>query len=726
MASTHQLAAIMFTDIVGYTKLMGEDEVKTMDILKRNREIHQTDIKNYNGRLLKEMGDGILASFTSVLDAVHCAGKIQEEARNADYPLKIGIHLGEILVENDDVYGDGVNIASRIQETGKGGQILVSETVHANIENKPGITSRFQEEKQLKNVKDPVRIYAIDLDATQIPEPVRDREKSFSKRSVLVPAFVVLLVLFATYFLYDKFWNIPVNKITDKSIAVLPFKNLSNDPDKQYLADGTMDAILNNLAKIKDIKVMSRTSTLQYRDDPKDPREIGKELDVAYVLEGSFQMYGEKARLIVQLISTDDGSHKWSEEFDRDWKDIFAVQSEVAQTIANQLQAVITPEEKERIGKIPTADLTAYDIYLRGQQYMEDYWLSNKGEEEFKNVIIAEKLFNQALQIDSGFARAWYGKAHVVGQGPNPDSVIYYNKMAISFDPDLDDAYGMLGLYYAIKDSLDKALEYGEKAIDLNPNNETSYWSLGNIHRLLRNYVKAMQYFKRSEELARGGDLWYHRIHTIGMLYMEIGAYQKAREYLRRAIRLKPDYYYSRLELADLEAKQNNIESALMYADTMFSLKPNGTSYMRMMLYHTMLENFEEAEKALNGFIQLNNGEIPARDAYLAGWVYWKLGKREKSVESFNRHIDWNLAELESGNDSFYRRAAVYAFLDRREEAIEALQEHSLGTADFILIDPMFENLWEEEEFQNLVAKAQAEMAEIRDEIRQMEAEGEL
>lgn len=151
------------------------------------------------------MGDGILASFTSVLDAVHCAGKIQEEARNADYPLKIGIHLGEILVENDDVYGDGVNIASRIQETGKGGQILVSETVHANIQNKPGITSRFQEEKQLKNVKDPVRIYAIDLDATQIPEPVRDRKKSFSKRSVLVPAFAVLLVLFATYFLYDKF-----------------------------------------------------------------------------------------------------------------------------------------------------------------------------------------------------------------------------------------------------------------------------------------------------------------------------------------------------------------------------------------------------------------------------------------------------------------------------------------------------------------------------------------
>ena len=147
---------------------------------------------------------------------------------------------------------------------------------------------------------------------------------------------------------------------------------------------------------------------------------------------------------------------------------------------------------------------------------------------------------------------------------------------------------------------------------------------------------------------------------------------------------------------------------------------------MRLMLYHTMLENFEEAEKALNGFIQLNNGEIPARHIWRAGWVYWKLGKREKAIESFTRHIEWNLAELESGNDFFYRRAAVYAFLDRREEAIEALQEHSLGNADFFLIDPMFENLWEEEEFQNLVAKAQAEMAEIRDEIRQMEAEGEL
>ncbi|MCH7514764.1 MAG: tetratricopeptide repeat protein, partial [Bacteroidetes bacterium] len=394
---------------------------------------------------------------------------------------------------------------------------------------------------------------------------------------------------------------------------------------------------------------------------------------------------------------------------------------------ANQLQAVITPEEKERIGKIPTADLTAYDLYLRGQQYMEDYWLSNKGEEEFKNVIIAEKLFNQALQIDSGFARAWYGKAHVVGQGPNPDSVIYYNKMAISFDPDLDDAYGMLGLYYAIKDSLDKALEYGEKAIDLNPNSWRSYQALAILHHFkLGNYVKALSYYKRSEELARGGNLWINQLGFIGWLYLDIGAYQKAKEYFKSVVRLKPDHYNGYLQLANLEDQQNNIESALMYADMMFSLKPDGLSYMRLMLYHTMLENFEEAEKALNGFIQLNNGEIPARDAWRAGWVYWKLGKREKAVESFNRHIDWNLAELESGNDFFYRRAAVYAFLDRREEAIEALQEQTLGNADFILIDPMFENLWEEEEFQNLVAKAQAEMAEIRDEIRQMEAEGEL
>ena len=542
MASTHQLAAIMFTDIVGYTKLMGEDEVKTMDILKRNREIHQTHIKNYNGRLLKEMGDGILASFTSVLDAVHCAGKIQEEARNADYPLKIGIHLGEILVENDDVYGDGVNIASRIQETGNGGQILVSETVHANIENKPGITSRFQEEKQLKNVKDPVRIYAIDLDATQIPEPVRDRKKSFSKRSVLVPAFAVLLVLFATYFLYDKFWNIPVNEITDKSIAVLPFKSLSEDPDKQYLADGIMDAILNNLAKIKDIKVMSRTSTLQYRDDPKDPREIGKDLDVAYVLEGSFQMYGEKARLIVQLISTNDRSHKWSEEFDRDWKDIFAVQSEVAQTIANQLQAVITNEEKERIDKIPTTDLTAYDLYLRGQQYMEDFWLSNQGEEDFKNVIIAEKLFNQALQIDSGFALAWHGKAEVVGHISDPDSLLYYNEKAISFDPDVENGHALMAFYYWKRDSLDKALENGEKAIALNPNSWRSYQIMALIHHRFENYVKALSYYKRSEELARGGKLWLNQLGFIGRLYLDIGAYQKAKEYFKKMIRLKPDH----------------------------------------------------------------------------------------------------------------------------------------------------------------------------------------
>ncbi|HVG40746.1 MAG TPA: FlgO family outer membrane protein, partial [Chitinophagaceae bacterium] len=289
MAQSRQLAAIMFTDIVGYTALMDENEKNAIDLLRKNRQMQQQLVKEYNGIWIKELGNGILTSFQSVTNAVYCATSIQQASLpTPDLKIRIGIHLGEVVFEKDDVYGDGVNIASRIQALTPVGSIWVSEAVYKNVANKKEFKTKFIREETLKNVKEPITVYEVELNNT-VTEAA----------------------------------NVPVaqnghpKKRSQKSIAVLPFVNMSTDPEQEYFSDGMSEEIINSLVHLQDLKVAGRMSSFQFKGVKTNLQEIGEKLGVSNVLEGSVRKQGNRLRVTVQLINMEDGFHLWSEKYDR-------------------------------------------------------------------------------------------------------------------------------------------------------------------------------------------------------------------------------------------------------------------------------------------------------------------------------------------------------------------------------------------------------------------------
>ncbi len=411
MPQTRQLAAIMFTDIVGYTALMGEDEQKAFQLLRKNRQIQQPIIKQFNGTWIKELGDGILASFSTATEAVQCSIAIQHSCNNIpDLKLRIGIHLGDMVFEDNDVFGDGVNIASRLQALAPVGGIWVSESVHNNIANKKGIESSFVGEEKLKNVKEPVRIYevkrpeifeppaAVSFDSNPVSTAF---VKKKSGRRMFAFLSLGIIVIAAGYFIFNGFNKIGRGKSelnyarsVDKSIAVLPFENMSNDPQQDYFADGMMDEILNHLFKIGGLRIISRTSAMSYKGTKKPIKQIAQELGVAHLLEGSVQKEGQKIRIRIKLIDGKTDEQVWGKPYDREFKDVFAVQSDIAQNVAAELKIKLDPDVKSRIEYLPTQNTAAYNLYLQASaKFLKD---SHRLE-----------LLNQVIALDSTFAPAY-------------------------------------------------------------------------------------------------------------------------------------------------------------------------------------------------------------------------------------------------------------------------------------------------------------------------------
>src|SRR5690349_7765615 len=362
---TRQLAAIMFTDIVGYTALMGKDEQKAFEILEKNRVIQKPIIEQNGGKWIKELGDGILASFVTVSDAVTAAVSIQQICNDtSQFQLRIGIHLGEVIFENGDVFGDGVNVASRIQALASPGTTWISEVVFRNIENKKGIGTAFIKEATLKNVQYPVKLYQLR-----------------SEKDAAVN------ITFST------------QTVIEKSIAVLPFVNMSNDPEQEYFCDGLSEELLNVLAKVDSLKVASRTSSFLFRGKGTDITEIGNKLKVATVLEGSVRKAGNRLRITAQLINTADGYHLWSERYDRNMKDIFDIQDEISLAILNALKVKLLGDEKAEVLKRYTDNAEAYQFYLQGR-YHYNKWAGPQG---YKQAI---EYYNQATAIEPNYALA--------------------------------------------------------------------------------------------------------------------------------------------------------------------------------------------------------------------------------------------------------------------------------------------------------------------------------
>jgi TolB-like protein len=366
--------------------------------------------------------------------------------------------------------------------------------------------------------------------------PLKSNRTKILAGSVILSALIIL-----GYFFIPRLSK--PNEQLEKSIAVLPFKLLSDEPDKQYLADGMMDAILLHLSKIKDLRVMSRTSVEQYRNPNKSTTAIGQELGVEYLLEGSFQKFGDNVRLIIQLIKTGQEGHVWANNYDRNWNDVFLVQSEVAQTIARELQAAITPEEKQLIEKTPTVSLTAYDFYQRGKEAHSKSWINFIPQKT--SLQKAGEFYRAALKYDSTFAQAYTGLARVYWDthySPNyllenfQDSANILCDIALSFDPELPDAYTLKGLYYSEIGQPEQAIKEFDKAIELDPNDWMAYRGKGDYYQD-RDFINNIYYLQKATALNHGPE-FPDLLVKIGYAYFCAGFPEKSRYFYLERLKL--------------------------------------------------------------------------------------------------------------------------------------------------------------------------------------------
>ncbi len=756
MTGHRQLAAIMFTDIVGYTALMGENEEKAFALLQKNRQIQKPNIEKYGGKWLKEMGDGVLASFSTVSDAVYCAVSIQEECKNeADLKLRIGIHLGEVVFEEDDVFGDGVNIASRLEALAPSGGIWVSESVSRNIQNKQGIETEFIREEMLKNVKDPVRIYEVNV----IGElPVREEQtiedgqhpsrqpRDFNPLSGVVATIGVIVILVLAYFLYQSYFKEEQTnrtgdpEIVDKSIAVLPFKNFSEEPEKsQHICDGVMEAVRNHLSGIQDLKVTPRTSVEQYRSTKESSIQIGSNLNVLYLLMGSVQRISDQLQINVELVNVKEDQVIWSNSYHDDIANIFQTQSDIAKLVAEELKIRITPDQQHRMNIIPTTNLDAWDEYLKGESaYLKMVFNPEQGD-----YIQTTGFYKSALTLDSNLADAYtglaksywhenYNRTSELISRNYMDSVKILCEKAIEINPNSVEAHWLLGGYYFNRDQKKYGQELFAKSLKFDPNNTRIMFGYGwNFMNMepprYRIAFRQMLHAVESDPQS----IWLSNMYTqLASAFINIGAYEKSHEYALKALRLSNNPVDSAEALTRMTHSnlvQGNGEEALKYAEAWFKIDSVAASHHLGDIYCYLLYQCEKGEQFYIN-LQLNSPDKFNFRQRLAV-AMWINGKKEEAMKIIRQQIrDFEAVQkLGRGWASGFDLAGLYAFTGQKEKAYQILKiinenkSWRFGLHSYLLIDPLFESLWKELEFQQIVDQAHKQIAEIREEILAME-----
>jgi adenylate cyclase len=516
-AEQRKLAAIMFTDMVGYSALSQRDDKLALELLEEHRELLRKIFPEFNGTEIKTIGDAFLVEFNSALEAAQCAIEIQRTLakRNADAPadrqieLKIGIHIGDVVHRGGDVYGDGVNIASRIEPLAGAGGICVSMDVERQIRN--AVETRFEKlaPTELKNISVPMELFRIVLpwERHAPSKPAAKKDVSGERRAIPLArlgAAVLLVAVIGTgllvfQLLRPKAPSTPqisnasrtetATTVPEKSVAVLPFENLSEDKANAYFADGIQDEILTKLASVADLKVISRTSTAKYKSKPEDLKTVSQQLGVANVVEGTVQRAADKVRVNVQLIDARADSHLWAKTFDREIKDVFAVESEVSQEIADALQAKLSPNESNALATAPTKDPEAYDLFLKGE-YEEREAENSLKAEPFDR---AASFYREALDRDPNFAlatarlaenrmlRHWFVTRLSESELAEVKTIA---DRALTLAPDLGAAHIAFGsFYYYGQARYDEALKEFQHALELQPNNSHALELTAYIHR---------------------------------------------------------------------------------------------------------------------------------------------------------------------------------------------------------------------------------------------------
>jgi adenylate cyclase len=588
-----KLSGILSADAVGYSRLMQENEASTIRTLEDSKILMSELIEQFKGRVVDAPGDNLLAEFGSVVDATECAVKIQKEleAKNAELPdnrkmeFRIGVNLGDVVEEADRIYGDGVNIAARIEGLAEPGGICISRTAFDHVKNKLKIGYKYLGEHSVKNIAEPVRVYRILMEPEAAGKVIGEKKPKilkwqwFASGAIALSILVVGIIIFWNYFFRPSFEPASLKKMAfplpDRpSIAVLPFVNMSDDPKQEYFSDGISEEIITALSKTPKLFVIARTSSFKYKGKEVDVRTVGRELGVRYVLEGSFRKVGDKVRLTAQLLDAATGNHLWAERYDRELKDAFAIQDEITLEIIKAMQVKLTKGEQARVTGRGTKNL---DAFLKALQAKEQWSLDKKGRTK------ARQLAMEAISLDPnyGYPYAIVSHTHMLDvwlqSTESPEESMRLANEWIQKALVLDDLdyriHNILSNLYIMEGKNNEAIVAAKRALELCPGGAGAYHNLGVALRFSCKFREAIPMYEKSVELDPFPPA--HFFGNLSTAYRAVGRYEDAIEMAKKGLQLNPDDNFIRIDLVFAYTKLGRKDEARKAATELLKINPS-------------------------------------------------------------------------------------------------------------------------------------------------------
>jgi len=585
-----KLTAILSADVKGYSRLMGEDEKATVEMLKTYREVMGKLIRQYQGRVIDSPGDNLLSEFTSVVDAVECSVKIQEELkkRNEELPenrrmeFRIGVHHGDVIEDEERIYGDGVNIAARIEGLAEGGGICISRTSFDSVKNKLKLGYKYLGEHSVKNIAEPVRVYKVLMEpeaAGKVIGEERPKPKQWRWAAIAVIATLVLVagaLAIWNFYLRPPFEPASVDKMAfplpeKPSIAVLPFDNISDDPKQEYFSDGLTEEIITALSKTEQMFVIARNSTFTYKGKPVKVQQVAEDLGIRYVLEGSVRKDAGRVRITAQLVDAIKGSHLWAERYDRDLKDIFAIQDDITKQIIAALHVKLTIGGDARLSARGTNSLEAYLKFLQAREHHMRF---NK-----KDNLISRRLVEEAISIDPEYGTAYslLAATHMLDvwlqatKSPKQSmgKAIELSRKAITLG-----SYGhsLLGWLYVMVGQYDKAIAECQKAVSLNPSSATARTFYGLALGSSGRFEEAVHELEQGVRLDPFSSSF--SLRSLGNAYSYMGRHEEAISICKKAVQRAPNDLISHLILTRAYSMAGRVEEARTAAAEILRINP--------------------------------------------------------------------------------------------------------------------------------------------------------
>ena len=591
---TRKLRAILSADVKGYSLLMTNDEASTIKTLKEYRIIMSEIIEQHSGRVVDAPGDNLLAELSSAVNAIQCSVEIQNElkTRNAELPdekrmeFRIGVNIGDVVQDGDSLYGEGVNIAARIEGLSDPSGVCISRGAYDHVKNKLKLGYEFIGEHAVKNIKDPVRVYKVLMDPEDAGKLIGEKPKSQAAKwifSTIAVAAIAFTLIF--YQLYQKmsapeFEPASIEKMAytlpvEPSIAVLPFENMSGDPEQEYFSDGITEQIITSLSNVPYLFVIARNSTFTYKNKPVKVQQVAEELGVQYILEGSVQRSDDRIRITAQLIDAITGYHIWAENFDRKVVDIFQLQDEITMKIIAKLQVELSTTELGRLSSIKTGNLRAYEKYLKGYRHIYNRSIGD--------TLQARKLAEEAIELDPEYGAAYqlmaltYLDEIYMHRVESRDEFLGKAEKLIQKSIELSGkdykTHRTLSSLYFLKKQSDKAIIEAQKAIELNPNSADSYYIYGMILGLIGNYDQAISNLKKAIRLNPVSPI--HYLNHLAFAYAYKNQYEKAIPLWELTLKRNPDYYYAHIGLTAAYQLNGERDKARKAAAELIRVKPS-------------------------------------------------------------------------------------------------------------------------------------------------------